>query len=176
MLPRHERSTAVAISVAIGIWIAVLPTLGIALGLTALAAHIVRVPKAPALVASFVATPPTLFFFFYPLAYFGVGLPLLRPPALAFGFLGEIQKLTLANANEISSRLWRDAQGHVIAFLVGVVVVATVTAALGYGVSFAVMERRRRARLARRAERARQRLLAVDVRAPGPAQEQNLQG
>lgn len=165
MLPRHEKSGAVAFSVALGIWIAVLPTLGIALALTALAAHIARVPKAPALVASFVATPPTLFFIFYPLAYFGVGLPLLRPPALAFDFLGEIKKLTLANAGEISARLWHDARGHVIAFGVGVVVVATLTAALGYGASYWVMERRRRVRLEARAARARIRLAAAEMAA-----------
>ncbi len=155
LLPRHESSAAVALSVAIGIWIAVLPTLGIALGLTVLAAHIARVPKGPGLVASFVATPPTLFFIFYPLAYFGVGLPLVRPPRLGFDFLGEIRKLSLSNASEVGSRLWHDARGHVIAFLVGVVVVATITAALGYAVSYAVMEHRRRVRLAARAERAR---------------------
>ena len=154
LLPRHERSTKVAFSVALGIWIAILPTLGVALALTVLAAHIARVPKGPGLVSSFVATPPTLFLFFYPLAYFGVGLPLLRPPALDFDFLGEVQKLTLSNAGEISARLWRDAQGHVIAFLVGVLVVATVTAALGFAASYYLAEKRRRARLAARAERA----------------------
>jgi uncharacterized protein (DUF2062 family) len=163
MLPRHESSVAVATSVAIGIWIAVLPTLGIALGLTVLAAHIARVPKGPGLVSSFVATPPTLFLFFYPLAYFGVGLPLLRPAALDFDFLGEIQKLTLSNAGEVSTRLWHDARGHVIAFLVGVLMVATVTAALGFAVSYFVMEQRRRARLAARAERARQRAASAEA-------------
>ena len=157
LLPRHERSAKVATSVALGIWIAVLPTLGVALALTVLAAHIARVPKGPGLVSSFVATPPTLFLFFYPLAYFGVGLPLLRPRTLDFDFLGEVQKLTLSNAGEITARLWQDAQGHVIAFLVGVLVVATVSAALGFGASYVLMEQRRRARIAARAERARRR-------------------
>jgi uncharacterized protein (DUF2062 family) len=163
LLPRHESSAAVALSVALGIWIAVLPTLGIALGLTVLAAHIARVPKGPGLIASFVATPPTLFFLFYPLAYFGVGLPLLRPPRLAFDFLGEVQKLSLSNAGQVSSRLWQDARGHVIAFIVGVLVVATITAALGYAVSYMVMEQRRQRRLAARAERARQRQTAAEA-------------
>jgi uncharacterized protein (DUF2062 family) len=163
VLPRHESSAAVATSVAIGIWIAVLPTLGIALGLTVLAAHIARVPKGPGLMSSFVATPPTLFLLFYPLAYFGVGLPLLAPPALSFDFLGEVQKLTLSNAGEIGARLWQDARGHVIAFMVGVLVVATVTAALGYAASYALMEQRRRTRLAARAARARQRNASADA-------------
>jgi len=160
MLPRHESSARVAWSVALGIWIAVLPTLGVALALTVLAAHLARVPKGPALVSSFVATPPTLFLFFYPVAYFGVGLPLVRPPAAEFDFLAEIQKLDLNNASEVTSRLWHDARGHVIAFLLGVVLVATITAALGFAASYFVMERRRRARLAARAARVRLRELA----------------
>ncbi|MFT3923940.1 MAG: DUF2062 domain-containing protein [Myxococcales bacterium] len=157
LLPRHGHSGRVAWSVALGIWIAVLPTLGIALALTALAAHIARVPKGPALVSSFVATPPTLFLFFYPLAYFGVGLPLLRPAAVQVDLLAEVQKLTLTNAGEISTRLWHDARGHVIAFLFGVLVVATATAAMGFGASYLLMEQRRRVRLAARAERLKQR-------------------
>ena len=48
----------------------------VALFLTALAAYALRVPKGPALLSSFVATPPTLFLGFYPLGYFGVGLPM----------------------------------------------------------------------------------------------------
>jgi uncharacterized protein (DUF2062 family) len=152
LFPRHETSAAVGLSVALGIWIAVLPTLGVALPLTALAAHAARVPKGPALVASFVATPPTLFFIFYPLAYFQVGLPLLRPPQLSFDFMAEVQKLTLVNAPEMAARLWHDARGHVIAFLLGTLIVATITAALGFAVSHVVMarklERRRAARQA----------------------------
>jgi uncharacterized protein (DUF2062 family) len=157
LFPRHESSHAVAFSVALGIWIAVLPTLGVALFLTALAAHLARVPKGPSLIASFVATPPTLFLFFYPVAYFKVGLPLLQPPAASFDFLEEVEKLTLVNAGEVSAHLWHDARGHVIAFLVGIVIVATITAALGYALAYAIMERklekRRNARLA--AARAR---------------------
>ncbi len=165
LLPRHEPSGKVAASVALGIWIAILPTLGVALALTVLAAHIARVPKGPGLVSSFVATPPTLFLFFYPLAYFGVGVPLLRPRELDFDFLGEVQKLNLSNAGEIGARLWQDAREHVIAFLVGVLVVATVSAALGFGASYVLMERRRRARLAARAERARRRAEHAEARA-----------
>jgi uncharacterized protein (DUF2062 family) len=152
LFPRHETAHSVGMSVALGIWIAVLPTLGIALPLTALAAYAARVPKGPALLASFVATPPTLFFIFYPLAYFQVGLPLLAPPLLSFDFMAEIQKLTLVNAPDVAGRLWHDARGHVLAFLFGTLIVATITALLGYAISFVIMqrklERRRVARLA----------------------------
>lgn len=151
LFPRHETAGAVGLSVAIGIWIAVLPTLGIALPLTALAAHATRVPKGPALLSSFVATPPTLFFIFYPLAYFQVGLPLLKPPQLSFDFMAEVRTLTLVNATDVAARLWHDARGHVIAFLLGTLVVATITAALGYALSYVIMERKLERRRARRA-------------------------
>ncbi len=150
VFPRHERSSAVALSVALGVFIGVLPTLGVALLLTALAAQLLRVPKGPGLLASFIAIPPTLFFFFYPLGYFGVGLPLLRPPALQFDFLDEFATLTLLNVGEVSTRLWTEAQGHVIAFLVGMFIVAGVTALIAYAVTYAIMEKKRRTRAARR--------------------------
>ncbi len=154
LFPRHERSVDVATSVALGIWIAILPTLGVALFLTALAAHLARVPKGPALVSSFVATPPTLFLFFYPIAYLGVGLPLLRPPPASFDVLAEIQRLTLINASTVAGHLWQDARGHVIAFLVGVCVVSAATAGIGFALAYVIMERKLRARRNARAERA----------------------
>ena len=154
LFPRHESSHGVALSVALGIWIAVLPTLGIALALTALAAHLARVPKGPALIASFIATPPTLFLFFYPVAYFNVGLPLVKPPPATFDFLGEVERLTLANAQDVGARLWHDARGHVIAFLVGIVVVATISAALGYALGYRIMEQRLERRRSARARRS----------------------
>lgn len=142
------------ISVALGIWIAVLPTLGVALALTLLAAQLARVPKGPGLLSSFVATPPTLFLFFYPVAYFKVGLPLLNPPPASVDFLAELQTLTLVNAGQVATHLWHDARGHVIAFLVGVSIVATLTAALGFAIAYAIMERQRHKRALRRALRA----------------------
>jgi uncharacterized protein (DUF2062 family) len=154
LFPRHERSVDVATSVALGIWIGILPTLGVALFLTALAAHLARVPKGPGLVSSFVATPPTLFLFFYPLAYLGVGLPLLAPPPTRFDVLAEIQRLTLLNASSTAAHLWHDARAHVIAFLVGVCVVAAVTAAIGFALAYVIMERKLQARRAARTARA----------------------
>jgi uncharacterized protein (DUF2062 family) len=158
LFPRHEGSVAVATSVFLGVFIGVLPTLGVALVLTAIAAQIARVPKGPGLLASFIAIPPTLFFFFYPLGYFGVGLPLLQPADVDFEFLGEVERLSMVNAGEIATRLWRDARGHLIAFLVGMVIVAATTGALAFAATFMIMERKRRAREARRrlrrAERA----------------------
>ncbi len=150
LFPRHERSSSVALSVALGVFIGVLPTLGIALLLTALVAQVLRIPKGPGLAASFIAIPPTLFFFFYPLGYFAVGLPLVRPPTLSFDFLDEFKKLTLMNVTEVSSRLWNDAQDHVIAFLLGMLIVASVSGLIAFALTYTVMEKKQRARIERR--------------------------
>lgn len=142
-----------AVSVFLGVWIGLMPTLGVALVLTAIAAQIARVPKGPGLLASFIAVPPTLFFFFYPLGYFGVGLPLVQPATLDFDFLAEVERLNLMNAGAIAERLWQDARGHLIAFMVGMIVVATGTGLLAFAGTYTIMERKRRARLERRRQR-----------------------
>jgi len=155
LFPRHERSLPVAFSVFLGVFIGLLPTLGIALVLTAIAAQLFRVPKGPGLLASFIAVPPTLFLFFYPLGYFVVGLPLMHPPSVDFDFLHEVQRMNLMNVGEISGHLWRDARGHLAAFLVGMTVVAGVTGALAFAATYAMMEHKRRLRAERR-RRARE--------------------
>jgi uncharacterized protein (DUF2062 family) len=161
LFPRHERSIPVATSVFLGVFIGLLPTLGIALILTAIAAQIARVPKGPGLLSSFIAVPPTLFFFFYPLGYFGVGLPLMNPPAVDFDFLAEIQQLNMMNAGDIASRLWTDARGHLVAFLVGMVIVAGGTGALAFAATYGIMEHKRKKRLARRLQRRLEREAAA---------------
>jgi uncharacterized protein (DUF2062 family) len=162
LFPRHEGSVAVATSVFLGVFIGVMPTLGIALILTAIACQLARVPKGPGLLASFIAVPPTLFFFFYPLGYFGVGIPLMHPPALHFEFLAEIERLSMVNVAEIAGRLWRDAREHLIAFLVGMTVVAFVTGVVAFIATFLVMERKRRRRETRRRLRRAERTEALE--------------
>ncbi|MDH5671906.1 MAG: DUF2062 domain-containing protein [Myxococcales bacterium] len=167
LFPRHERSLPVAVSVFLGVWIGLMPTLGIALILTAIAAQIARVPKGPGLLASFIAVPPTLFLFFYPLGYFGVGLPLLDPPAVDFNFLEEVRALNLFSVGKVASHLWDNARGHVWAFLVGMLIVATATALLAFGGTYAMMEWKRKKRLAARESRR----LARESQADAPRQE-----
>lgn len=154
LFPRHERSLPVAFSVFLGVFIGLLPTLGIALVLTAIAAQAFRVPKGPGLLASFIAIPPTLFLFFYPLGYFGVGLPLVHPPAIPFNFLKEVDRMSLLTAGDVLRHLWSDARGHLLAFVVGMLVVAAVTGALAFAVTYVVMEQKRKRRLAKRAHRS----------------------
>jgi uncharacterized protein (DUF2062 family) len=154
LFPRHERSLSVAISVFLGVFIGVLPTLGIALVLTAIAAQLAGVPKGPGLLASFIAVPPTLFFFFYPLGYFGVGLPLVQPPAVSFDFLEQVSGMSLFTVGEVLTRLWTHARGHVLAFLVGMLVVAAASGLIAFAATYFVMEQKRKLRAARRRARA----------------------
>ena len=80
LFPEGQSAVLVAVSVFLGVFIGVLPTIGFALPLTALATGAFRLPMGPGLVASFVATPPTLFMFFYPLGYL-LGRELTAPPS-----------------------------------------------------------------------------------------------
>lgn len=165
LFPRHERSAPVAFSVFLGVFIGLLPTLGVALIITAIVAQLCRVPKGPGLLASFIAIPPTLFLFFYPLGYFAIGLPLVHPPRVDFDFLAEIERLNLMTVGDVASHLWRDARPHLFAFLVGMTVVAAVTGALSFVATYVVMENKRKLRLERRrlAREARRALTASDV-------------
>lgn len=130
VFPPGQKPFPVAMSVFLGAFIGVLPTLGIAIPLTWIATAVFRVPKAPGIVASFIATPPTLFFFFYPLGYFAVGLPLLHPPPIHFDFLKTFGELTLTNIDDVGAMLWNSAKAHVLAFFAGMSVVATISASI----------------------------------------------
>lgn len=147
VFPKGPSPHRVALAVFLGVFIGVLPTLGVALLLTALAASLCRVPKGPALTASFVATPPTLFLFFYPLGH-ALGCALLEPPPIDFDFIARFQQLNVLNAEETLRQLWTSAKEHVVAFWLGMIPVSAVTGAIGYVLTFAYMARRRRVRAA----------------------------
>lgn len=172
VFPRHQAPVPVAASVFLGVFIGVLPTLGVAIGLTLAATALFKLPKTPGVVASFIAIPPTLFLFFYPVGYFLVGVPLLKPRAIDYDFLEVIGSLTLTNVGEVGGMLWSTASDHVLAFLLGMTIVATLTAALCFMLTVVVMKRRRATQLRLRAERKAARLAAeaAEVVEQGEAQ------
>lgn len=141
LFPEGQSAITVAVSVFVGVFIGVFPTIGFALPLTALATGVFRLPKGPGLVASFVANPPTLFAFFYPLGYL-LGKELTEPPAVNVQLLAELRRLSLATLREILGGLWRDARPHVVAFLLGMMIVSLVTALIIGAVSYWVIVRR----------------------------------
>jgi uncharacterized protein (DUF2062 family) len=136
----------VALSIFLGVFIGVMPTIGIAVVLTVAILALFKLPKLPGIIASFIAIPPTLFLFFYPVGYV-IGLRLVDPPPSNFLFLEKIHGLSWANFTPTITHLWINAQGHVIAFVVGITIVAILTGFVCATISFYVMEFRRARRL-----------------------------
>lgn len=144
LFPEGQSAVMVAVSVFLGVFIGVFPTIGFALPLTAFATSLFRLPKGPGLLASFVATPPTLFMFFYPLGYL-LGKKLTAPPAVNVQLLVELRRLAPSNMRDILGGLWRDARPHVLAFILGMIIVSLMTAILVAAASYWVIVRRKRA-------------------------------
>jgi uncharacterized protein (DUF2062 family) len=125
LFPKDASPVAVGMSVFVGAFIGVLPTLGVALPLTAVAVTLLRLPKGPGLAASFIAIPPTLFLFFYPIGY-ALGRYLYEPPSIGVDFLARVRALSITQPEDITS-LAKTAGSHVVAFLIGMAIVAAVT-------------------------------------------------
>jgi uncharacterized protein (DUF2062 family) len=141
LFPEGQSAFVVAASIFVGVFIAVLPTFGVALPLTVLATAFLRVPKGPGLIASFIATPPTLLFFFYPIAYLlGEWLTVTHKSGTAM--LTEVQELAPLSLSDLFTKA--DQTGtHVAAFLIGTLIVALFTAALVSAVCYLILTRRR---------------------------------
>ena len=143
LFPKHHDSFKVAFSIFLGVFIGVLPTLGIALILTVGVASLFKVPKIPGVVASFIAIPPTLFLFFYPTGY-ALGLWITKPPPVQFQFLEEIRRLSFSNFSSVIKHLWIDAREHLIAFSIGIAIVAFITASIAAIISYFIVEYRQK--------------------------------
>jgi len=142
LFPKRQNPTLVALSVAVGIFIGILPTWGFALVLTIAVLALLRLPKPPGVIASFIAIPPTLLFFFYPLG-FAVGKILLPPPAGPVEIMHEIVSVNLNNYREKFAWFFGAARPYFVSFMVGTAVVAFVMAILGGVLTWGIMEYRR---------------------------------
>lgn len=123
MFPKRMDALKVAFSVFAGVFIGIWPTIGIAIILTVAVCALLKLPKVPGVVASFIANPVTQFGFFYPAGYF-IGKSILKPERISFDFLQEIEGISFRNVTEVVSRLWNEASGHLLAFLLGITIVA----------------------------------------------------
>lgn len=141
LFPEGRSAWVTSASVFVGVFIGVLPTIGIALPLTALAASLLRLPRGPAMVASFIATPPTLFPFFYPLGYL-VGKAMLHPPKVEIDLMTRLQDLTLWNCFDLLGNLLSEGRLHVYAWFAGTAVVATITGLVVAGIAYSIIVRR----------------------------------
>lgn len=144
MFPKRMDALLVSLSVFFGVFIGIWPTIGIAIILTVAVCALFRLPKVPGVVASFVANPLTQFGFFYPAGYF-IGKKILQPAQISFDFLKEIEGVSFRNVTEVVSKLWNEAAGHLLAFLLGITIVAFVFGlAFGIAAYFIVSYRKRK--------------------------------
>lgn len=144
MFPKRMDALQVALSVFLGVFIGIMPTIGIAIILTVAACAFFRLPKVPGVVSSFVANPLTQFGVFYPSGYY-IGKQILSPEEIKFDFLHELEGLSFSNCTEVVSKLWTEASGHVLAFLLGITIVSFIFGlAFGIAAYFIVSYRKRK--------------------------------
>lgn len=161
LFPKRQPAQRVAFAIFLGIFIGVLPTIGFALALTFFACRVFRVPSVPGLVSSFVAIPPTLFFFFYPSGY-TLGRLIVQPPPINFDFLNHIAELRLFNVGDNVAWLWQNASGHLLSFLLGITIVALISGIIGYFFSLFIMHHRKKDHANQKLLRARKRKEALE--------------
>lgn len=144
MFPKRLDALKVAFSVAIGVFIGIAPTLGVAVILTVAVCAALRLPKVPAVVASFVANPLTQFGFFYPVGYM-IGKSIVEPKKISFDFLEQLEKVSISNFREIISHLWANAADHLLSFMIGIMLLALVFALLFFGAAYFIVSYRKKA-------------------------------
>ncbi len=141
LLPKKIQPSRVAISVAVGVFIGVLPLWGLALPITAGLLVLIKKPVIPGLMSSFIATPPTQFGIFYPLAYW-LGRAMLSPAPLDRNFLEVVANTSLDNLGSNASWFWNAGRDHLFAFVIGLILVDLFLAILCGFLSFYFMRKR----------------------------------
>lgn len=143
MFPRRQDASKVAWSVAAGVAIGIWPTIGVAIILTVAFCALFRLPKVPGIVASFVANPLTQFGFFYPTGY-SIGCKIINPDKINFDFLSEFEGVSFKNFTSVISHLWTSATDHVVAFLIGITIVALFFGAIFFVATFLIVNYRKK--------------------------------
>ena len=143
MFPRRQDALKVAWSVFIGVFIGVWPTIGFAIILTVALCAVFRLPKVPGVIADFVANPVTQFGFFYPGGYY-IGCKIYNPDSISFDFLGEFERMSIRNCAVILENLWVNAADHLIAFLIGITIMAAATAFVFFAIAYFVVSYRKK--------------------------------
>ena len=151
MLPRREGANPVALSVAVGVFIGLMPTFGVALVLTIATLELFKLPKLPGCI---------------PLGYW-TGRHIVETRPLAIDLLGTLKGMSLAETPETLKMLASVAGDHLLAFVVGMTIVATAFAVLFYFLAYWAMRAKNAKFLRDRAERRRARLAAREGREEG---------
>ena len=143
MFPRRQDAMRVAWSVAAGVFIGIWPTIGVAIILTVAFCALFRLPKVPGIVSSFVANPLTQFGFFYPTGYM-LGCKIVHPEAIKFDFLEEFQGLSFKNFTTVIGHLWNDAADHLLAFMIGITIVAAIGGIIFFFLAYFIVSYRKK--------------------------------
>lgn len=138
--PRNNPPTRVAWAVFWGVWIGVMPTIGVAIPITLLFCWIFRLPKAPAAAASFVSNPFTVPPF-YLFAYW-LGKGMINPAPTKYDLMD-----ILLNApwREKLPQIWEviiNSPAHWNSFLLGITIVATIISIVFWVIAFYVVRSR----------------------------------
>lgn len=143
MFPRRMDALKVASSVFIGVFIGIWPTIGFAIILTVAVCALFRLPKVPGVIADFVANPVTQFGLFYPGGYY-IGCKIVQPAKITFDFLGEFERMSIKNCGVIIKNLWVNAADHLIAFMVGITIVAAVVGFMFFLLAYFIVSYRKK--------------------------------
>lgn len=143
MFPVRQDALKVGFSVAAGVFIGIWPTIGVAIILTVAFCALFRLPKIPGVVSSFVANPVTQFGFFYPAGYM-LGCKIVQPEAIDFDFLEKFEDLSWNNLTVILGDLWTNAAGHLVAFMIGITIMAAIGGFIFFWIGYGVVTYRQK--------------------------------
>lgn len=137
-LPRKDDPSAVAWSVAIGVFIGVLPTFGFSLALTLVVVSLLKLPKLPGSISSFIAIPPTIFPFFYPVGYL-VGRQVITTTPMDVGLIEIIKNMRISEVPSTLYNLAVQSGDHLLAFFLGTAIEAFVFALFFFTATYLIM-------------------------------------
>lgn len=142
-LPRKDDPSAVAWSVSIGVFIGILPTFGFSLALTLIVLTLLKLPKLPGSISSFIAIPPTIFPFFYPVGYL-IGRQLISTTSMDVGLIEVIKNMKVSEIPSTLYNLAVQSGDHLLAFCLGTGILALIFAIFFFVLTFFLMKIKRR--------------------------------
>lgn len=138
-LPRKDSPAPVAWSVAIGVFIGILPTFGFSLALTIVILSLLRLPKLPGSISSFIAIPPTIFPFFYPVGYL-IGRKVITTTPMDIGLIDILQNMRISQIFTTLYNLAQTAGDHLLAFCVGTAILGSAFALFFFIATYIAMK------------------------------------
>jgi hypothetical protein len=85
----------------------------------------------------------TQFGFFYPGGYY-IGCKIYHPGKIAFDFLGEFERMSVRNCAVIVKNLWINAADHLIAFMIGITIMAAATGFVFFVLAYFIVNHRKK--------------------------------